>query len=127
MKKIAMLGLLVVLLAPAQQPKFDIADVHASTTPRWFGQNSGGLIRDGRYVNRDATMLNLIEAAYDVSEDTVAAGPSWLDTDLYDVIAKAPSGTTPATAKLMLQSLLAERFGLVVRKDAADAALCTER
>lgn len=117
MKKVAVISLLVALPALAQQPKFDIADVHISTTPRWFGQNNGGLIREGRYVNREATMLNLIEAAYDVTEDTVAGGPNWLDTDLYDVIAKVPGDTTPAAAKLMLQALLAERFGLVVRKD----------
>jgi uncharacterized protein (TIGR03435 family) len=120
MKKIASLSLLATLAtmhAFAQQPKFDLADVHVSTTPRWFAQNNGGLIRDGRYVNRDATLLNLIEAAYGVAEDTVAGGPSWLDTDIYDVIAKAPDGTTQAAAKLMLQALLAERFGLVVRNE----------
>ena len=101
----------------AQQPKFDLADVHVSKTPRWFAQNNGGLIRDGRYVDRDATLLNLIEWAYDVKEDDVAGGPSWLDTDIFDVIAKVPEGTTPATAKLMMQALLAERFGLVARNE----------
>lgn len=122
MKKIGTLTLLISLpmaLALAQQPKFDIADVHVSTTPRWFAQNNGGTFRDGRYVNRDATLLNLIEAAYGVKEDTVAGGPGWLDTDIYDVIAKAPGGTTPAAVKLMLQALLAERFGLVVRNEKA--------
>jgi uncharacterized protein (TIGR03435 family) len=115
---LGVLGIMLLLLpALAQQPKFDLADVHVSATPRWFAQNNGGLVRDGRYINRDATMLNLIEAAWSVSEDTVAGGPSWLDTDLYDVIAKIPDGTTPATARLMLQALLAERFGLVVRND----------
>lgn len=122
MKKIAWLGLLASLAglsAQAQQPKFVLADVHVSTTPRWFAQNNGGTLRDGRYVNRDATLLNLIEAAWDVKEDGVAGGPGWLDTDLYDVIAKAPDGTSPATAKLMLQALLIERFGLVVRNEKA--------
>ena len=47
----------------------------------------------------------------------VAGGPSWLKLDIYDVIAKVPEGTTPATAKLMLQALLAERFALVARRD----------
>lgn len=122
MKNIASFSLLAALAtmhASAQQPKFELADVHVSTTPRWFAQNNDGLVRDGRYVNRDATLLNLIEAAYGVTEDDVAGGPSWLDTDIYDVIAKVPDGATPATAKLMLRSLLAERFGLVVRNDKA--------
>lgn len=122
MRRIASLSLLAplaIMQAFAQQPKFVLADVHVSTTPRWFAQNNGGYLRNGRYVNRDATLLNLIEAAYDVKEDAVAGGPSWLDTDIYDVIAKAPEGTTPATAKLMLQSLLGERFGLVVSNEKA--------
>jgi uncharacterized protein (TIGR03435 family) len=124
MKKIASLSLLAPLAASlammqafAQQPKFDLADVHVSKTPRWFAQNNGPLLRDGRYVDRDATLLKLIEEAYSVKEDDVSGGPSWLDTDIFDVIAKVPAGTTPATAKLMLQALLAERFGLVARNE----------
>src|SRR5579863_10532701 len=117
MKQLAALGLLAMMPVLAQQPKFDIADVHVSATPRWFAQNNGGSIREGRYANLDATMLNLIEAAYGVTEDAVAGGPSWLDTDIFDVIAKVPDGTTLATARPMLQALLAERFGLVTRND----------
>jgi uncharacterized protein (TIGR03435 family) len=117
MKKIALHSFLAILPAFAQQPKFDLADVHASSTTYWFAENNGGLIRDGVYINRDATVLNLIRAAYGVTEDMIAGGPSWLKSDLFDVIAKVPEGTTPATANLMLQTLLAERFGLVIQKE----------
>lgn len=117
MKKFASLSLLAIATALAQQPKFEIADVHASTTKRGYVQNFGGVLRDGKYINRDATMLNLIETAYGVTEDVIAGGPNWVDLDLFDVIAKVPAGTTPAGANLMLQALLADRFGLVVRKE----------
>jgi uncharacterized protein (TIGR03435 family) len=110
----ALLGLLTIVSALAQEPKFEIADVHVSPTARTFAQNFGGVLRDGRYVNRDATMLNLIVAAYGVSEDTVAGGPGWLTSDLFDVVAKVPDGTTPAIANTMLKNLLAERFKLVI-------------
>jgi hypothetical protein len=60
MKKIVLLRLLATMSVFAQQPKFEIADVHVSATPRGFAQNFGGVLRGGRYVNRDATMLNLI-------------------------------------------------------------------
>ena len=63
---------LAMMHAFAQQPKFDLADVHISKTPRWFAQNNGGMIRDGRHVNRNATLLNLIEADDGVKEDEVA-------------------------------------------------------
>jgi uncharacterized protein (TIGR03435 family) len=102
MKKLALLSLLATTFVFAQQPKFDLADVHVSATAPRFAQNFGGVLREGRYVNRDATMLNLIVAAYGVSEDTIAGGPGWLSSDLFDVIAKVPDGTTPATANLML-------------------------
>jgi uncharacterized protein (TIGR03435 family) len=109
----------VTFLAPAlaQEPKFEIADVHVSPTARTFAQNFGGVLREGRYVNRDATMLNLIEAAYGVSDDNVAGGPGWITSDVFDVVAKVPAGTTLATANVMLQNLLADRFHLVVHHD----------
>jgi uncharacterized protein (TIGR03435 family) len=117
MKKTVLLSLLAILPALPQQPKFELADVHVSTTAHGFAQNFGGVLRAGRYVNRDATMLNLVEAAYGVSEDGIAGGPGWMNSDLFDVIAKVPDGTTQATANLMLQSLLADRFKLVIRND----------
>src|SRR5262245_33168645 len=117
MQKSALLCLLAVIPALAQeQPKFEVADVHVSPTARGFGQNFGGVLREGHYINRDATMLNLIESAYGVAEDNISGGPGWLSLDLFDVIAKVPDGTTPATANLMLQALLADRFGLVTTR-----------
>ena len=57
MKKIAWLGLLPLIPAFAQQPKFETADVHPSTTLRAYVQSFGGVVREGRYINREATML----------------------------------------------------------------------
>ena len=105
---------------PRSRPAAEIRDrgrahVLGGPTARTFAQNFGGVLRAGRYVNRDATMLNLIGEAYGVSEDGIAGGPGWLSSELFDVIAKVPDGTTAATAKVMLQNLLAERFKLVTR------------
>src|SRR5580658_27923 len=127
MKKTAMLVPLALLPVwaqqpAAQQPRFELADVHVSPTAFWFAQNTNGQIRpglisDGLYIYRDATVLSLIQAAYGVPEDMVSGGPSWLKSDLFDVVAKVPEGTTPANLKLMLQSLLADRFALVVQTE----------
>jgi uncharacterized protein (TIGR03435 family) len=99
-------------------PAFDIADVHASasgTNP--FSLVSGGFLRDGRYDLRKATMLDLIRIAYGADADKVVGGPSWLEFDRFDISAKAPPSTPPETVDLMLQSLLADRFKLVLHKD----------
>jgi uncharacterized protein (TIGR03435 family) len=100
----------------ATPPTFDIADVHVS--PHVLAPNmQGGVLRAGRYDLHQATMLNLVRTAYSVDPDKVLSGPSWLDSDRFDVLAKAPANTTSETAKLMLQALLADRFKLVVHRD----------
>jgi uncharacterized protein (TIGR03435 family) len=105
---------------------FQVADVHASATagnlaaieagtfPRYL---QGGTLRDGRYGLRNATMLDLIKTAYGIDADAVFGGPSWLEWDHFDVVAKAPANTSPANVRVMLQALLADRFKLVVHKD----------
>jgi uncharacterized protein (TIGR03435 family) len=99
-----------------QPPKFDIVDVHAS--PHTSAPSSpGGIFRSGRYVFRQATMLDLIATAYGVESDKVLSGPSWLENDRFDVIAKAPPSAPPETIKLMLQSMLADRFKLLMHAD----------
>jgi uncharacterized protein (TIGR03435 family) len=117
MKTITLLSILITLPAFAGQPKFDLADVHVSPTAPGFAQNFGGVLRAGKYVNRDATMLQLIQAAYGVSADDIAGGPGWISSDVFEVIAKVPDGTNMATANLMLQALLEDRFKLVLHKD----------
>ena len=97
------------------QPKFVIADVHSSPTASGFAQGRAGVLREGLYIKRDATMLGLIEEAYGVSEDVISGGPGWVSSDLFDVVARVPDGTSTATANLMLQNLLAARFSLEVQ------------
>lgn len=96
---------------------FTIADVHASPHSTGLAFFTGGALRGDRYVLHNATMLDLIDTAYGVDADKVLGGPVWLETDRFDLIAKAPPSTSPETLKLMLQSLLADRFKLVVHTD----------
>src|ERR1035438_7171969 len=101
-------------------PKFDIADVHVSPKSA-TAYMSGGVLRAGRYEIRRATMLDLIRTAYGVDDNSkIQGGPSWLELDRFDVIAKAPPSATQETAKLMLQALLAERFQLKTHTDRSE-------
>jgi uncharacterized protein (TIGR03435 family) len=95
---------------------FEVADVHAST-PSALAQLSVSGPRSGRYELRNATMVNLITKAYNVTDDKVFGGPNWLASDRFDVIAKTPLNVTAETAQLMLQTLLAARFGLQIHND----------
>jgi uncharacterized protein (TIGR03435 family) len=96
---------------------FEVADVHVS--PR-SATNAAmrSITRAGRYEIHNATMVDLIRTAYSVDADKVFGGPTWLEYDRFDVIAKIPpKAPSQDTLKLMLQGLLADRFNLVVHKD----------
>jgi uncharacterized protein (TIGR03435 family) len=107
-------------LAPAQSPeappKFPAADVRVSSKTANPSVRPG-LASGGRYEVQTATMVDLIELAYGFDSDKVLGGPSWLEMDRFDVIAKLPPDSTPDTRKLMLQSLLQDRFKLVLHRD----------
>ena len=77
----------------------------------------GGLYAGGRYEVHDATMVDLLMAAYDMPRHKVVGGPAWLGTDRFDVIAKAPADSTPETQQAMLRNLLADRFKLKAHND----------
>ena len=85
-----------------KQPKFEIADIHTSPhTMQPFMQ--GGILAADRYSLRQANMVDLIRTAYGVEPENVLGGPSWLELDRFDVIAKTPPGTPPETLKPMLR------------------------
>ncbi len=65
-------------------------------------------------------MVDLISLAYDIDNSKILAGPKWLDLDRFNLSARAPSGSTPEEARLMLQTLLAERFSLKIHKDSKE-------
>src|SRR5690242_18518204 len=99
-------------------PSFEAADVHPSPkNPNPNVQSLGGFARGGRYQFRNATMVDMISSAYGVEAEKVLGGPSWLETDRFDILAKAPASVTPATTKLMLRSLLADRFKLLIHNE----------
>jgi uncharacterized protein (TIGR03435 family) len=118
MRTFAGMTLLALLSSPVfaqstdPQPKFEIADVHTSPH-RTFPFGDGGSLHGDRFGFHQATMLDLIAYAYGLDPSLVQGGPIWLETDRFDVIAKAAPKTSKETLKLMMRSLLAERFSLV--------------
>jgi uncharacterized protein (TIGR03435 family) len=61
-------------------------------------------------------LKSLIQEAYDKRSWQVT-GPAWMEDEQYEVIATMPAETSRDIARLMLQRLLAERFGLQFHRD----------
>ena len=97
-------------------PKFEIASIQLSAkSPNPFPRTSAP--HNGRYEIHTASMVDLIQIAWGFAPDKILGGPSWLEMTRFDVIAKVPDKTSPDDLNEMLQSLLADRFKLVVHKD----------
>jgi uncharacterized protein (TIGR03435 family) len=107
----ALLALLTASASAQSAPAFDAVDAHPAPR-RSYPFFYAVLLKQDRYVARDATMVDLIATAYGVNNEDVQAGPSWLERDRFDIIAKVPAGTSKDALKLMLRNVLAERFQL---------------
>ncbi len=102
--------------APSARPEFEVASVKKSA-PATPAQFNIGVHIDGAMVRCSyLPMKSYIRIAYRVNEYQVL-GPDWLATENFDIAAKLPDGATRGQLPEMIQSLLAERFKLVLHRD----------
>jgi bla regulator protein BlaR1 len=73
--------------------------------------------RDGRFTTA-GSLSTLIQVAYDVTRFQIEGGPAWVQSDRFEIEARPAGGATPDQIRAMLQSLLAERFQLTLRREA---------
>jgi uncharacterized protein (TIGR03435 family) len=60
-------------------------------------------------VALNVTLKLMITVAYRIKAEQVAGGPAWMDTDGYDMNAKAERPSSVEELHAMLQDLLADR------------------
>jgi uncharacterized protein (TIGR03435 family) len=65
----------------------------------------------------------LLLQAFRLPNFQIQGGPSWLDSDRFDIAAKPPDGTPPDQLPLMMRSLLVERFKLATHRETRDAPI----
>lgn len=96
-------------------PAFDVASVKLNTsgdTP-WQIRIPPG----GRVTATNATLRALITSAYQIQDFDLEGGPGWVATDRYDIEAKVSGSPEPPEILRMLQTLLADRFKLVIHQE----------
>ncbi len=74
----------------------------------------------GRVTYTFSTIRDLMVDAYGVKRNQISGGPNWLDSERFDIVAKVPAGATKEQVKVMLQNLLAERFKLMLHREAKE-------
>jgi uncharacterized protein (TIGR03435 family) len=119
------------LSADETDPAFESATVSPNTS----GETAPWRINfepAGGFTATNVTLRQLVGAAYRRSgfdPRTVTGGPSWVDTDRFDVAARASGEHVfdadgyPRQTSRMLQRLLREKFKLEVRPESTDTAV----
>jgi uncharacterized protein (TIGR03435 family) len=103
-----------------EAPRFDVASVKRN---QLGGGNPGSsrTLVGGQVRTTNATLRMLIRMAYRLTlTDRIVGGPSWIDTDGFDVDARPAKPATLAESSFMLRTLLADRFKLVVRRESQE-------
>lgn len=117
---LALLILVFALFLPAtphaQNPSFEVASVKRNTD-RILTISGVQPEAGGRLSAKATTLKQLIASAYQIRDQLIVGGPSWIDSERYDIEAKAadPVGWD-AGLRQMLQTLLADRFQLRVSR-----------
>ena len=123
----------------AQTPSFEVASIKKNTsrpsgpdalTLGCHGTNSHSPLMTiplGRCATRFEPLRLVIALAYDIPpsllypyDGKILSGPDWINSEIYDVEAKAEGPTTEAQLKLMLQDLLADRFKLKLHHESRE-------
>jgi uncharacterized protein (TIGR03435 family) len=105
--------------AASSKLEFEVASIRP-VQPTDPNRVDAGLRMDGAQAHFGALSIkNLIARAYRV-QPSLITGPDWISSDRFDITAKLPDGATTDQIPEMLQSLLAERFGLKIHFEKKD-------
>lgn len=101
--------------APDTHPTFEVAAVKREVdivSGMTFAARPGGTLT---VINNELT--NVIDNAYGIRRYQVIGGPDWINSDRYNIQAKASGDVPRDELMLMLRSLLEDRFKLKVHRE----------
>jgi uncharacterized protein (TIGR03435 family) len=103
----------------AAQASFEVASVRSSPIvnrgPK-EGERESIEPSAGGLAMRGVSLRSSIRWAYGLQDFQISA-PGWLESQRYDIVAKAPGAVSDDELRLMLRALLTERFRLAVHRE----------
>ena len=116
--------LALVARADAQDARADEARFEAATIrihERSSGAETTVRVAPGQFRATNVSLRDLVELGYGVPHPLgrvrIVGGPSWLDDQRFDVVAKARDGSPAPELPAALRSLLTERFQLSTHRE----------
>jgi len=115
------LVLLLVGVALAHGQQFEVASVKPTAPGTEYRMSGGpGSSSPGQIVYTNTSLRAILFMAYRVQLFQLPT-PQWMDEANFDIVAKVPPGATQDDVRVMLQHLLAERFGLKIHHESRQA------
>ena len=101
-------------------PAFEAVSVKPS--PPWQpGLKAGVTFDETHFSAHFMTMQSLIISAYDLPAYSIVGMQRWFTSAGFDIEATMPPGTTKEQIKPMMQSMLADRFGMKAHRETREA------
>jgi uncharacterized protein (TIGR03435 family) len=104
-------ALALTVQAQAPRPSFEVAAIKRNVSGDTFSGNR--TLPGGRISMENQRLRQIIRSAYGSSDLEVLGGPSWIDTERWNIVASAGEGARDGDWREMLKTLLMERFKLV--------------
>ncbi|HEY1947096.1 MAG TPA: TIGR03435 family protein [Bryobacteraceae bacterium] len=107
----------------SERPSFEVNSVKPGDPNNPHGGMGNG--ETGRFKATNVPLQMLLLYAYEVQKQQVSGAPNWISSERFTIEAKAYSERPNerfdrSTIRLMIQSLLADRFKLVVHRSTRD-------
>ena len=121
LRRLSVVGfiLMTASAALAQTPAFEVSSVKPNTSGA--RNSSSSTLPGGRgFRATNVTLRQLILSAYRLRPLQLLGGPSWLDSERFDIDARAPENGPSDQVLNMLRAMLADRFKLVVHNETKD-------
>jgi uncharacterized protein (TIGR03435 family) len=106
----------------AKRPKFEAASIKPSVSGRG-GAGSMRELKPGSLTYTDRDLFEYIRLAYGVESYQVTHGPAVSLAERHDIVAKAAGPAPASQVKLMLRSLLEDRFKLTSHRETKELSV----
>jgi bla regulator protein blaR1 len=108
------------IVAPAaDSPTFDVASIK----PNAGGGRVGAMGTPGRVNLTGMSARRLITQAYEIHDSQIIGGPDWLGAQGYDINATLTGTPSPDDRRMMMKTLLRDRFKLTFHTEKRDLPL----
>src|ERR1019366_3691395 len=112
-------------LGQVPPPAFDVASVRPVQLQTDSYMINLGRTDHGELTLGNATLADCLKFAYTLNDDIQIDGPDWIHHKgrvIFDIVGKAAPETSREQLKLMLQTLLTERFQMSTHREQRQAS-----